>query len=68
MHDKAQEDERVMTLVELALARPAGEREPYLRSACGVNAALFRETWTYVQWEERMGGFLLDPLFAPLPC
>src|ERR1044071_2660396 len=63
---KAPDDERVMQLVEMALARPASEREPYLRSTCGRHADLFGEVWDYVQSEERMSGFLLDPLFPPL--
>src|SRR3954451_14466396 len=66
MHDKAQDDERVMTLVELALSRPSGERERFLRSACGRNTELFGQAWDYVKWEERMDGFLLDPVLAPL--
>jgi serine/threonine-protein kinase len=56
-----------MNLVELALACPIDERETYLRSACGHHAALFRLTWSYVQWDQRMNGFLLDPLYPP-PC
>jgi tetratricopeptide (TPR) repeat protein len=67
MHEKAQEDERVMTLVELALRRPNRERETFLRSACGFDTNLFGQVWDYVQWEERMDGFLLDPLFPPPP-
>src|SRR5215469_8508547 len=63
MPDKAQDDDRVMSLVELALAQPAGEREAYLRHACGSDDGLFSQTWDYVRWEERMQGFLLDPLY-----
>ncbi|MBV8729990.1 MAG: serine/threonine protein kinase, partial [Acidobacteriia bacterium] len=53
-----------MSLVDLALAQPAGERRAYLRSACDGNAALFSQAWHYVEWEERMGGFLLESLYS----
>jgi len=58
------DDDLVMNLVELALAQPDADRESYLRNACGENPALFRQTWHYVQWERRMNGFLLEPLYA----
>jgi serine/threonine protein kinase/cytochrome c-type biogenesis protein CcmH/NrfG len=54
-----------MNLVELALSRPEDEREGYLRSACGSNTELFAEAWSYIHWEKRMQGFLLDPLHPP---
>ena len=66
MLNKAQDDELVMNLVDLALSRPPDQRETYLRAACGDDTELFDQTWTYVKWEERMRGFLLDPLF-PAP-
>src|SRR3569832_1436194 len=62
MHGTAQDDDRVMTLVELALARPSGERHRYLRGACGADPELFGRVWDYVLWEERMSGFLTEPL------
>ena len=63
MPDKAQDDELVMSLVEKALAQPFDEREHYLQSACGENTELFSQVWSYVQSEERMHGFLMEPLF-----
>src|SRR5215472_8334375 len=66
MPDEAQDDDLVMSLVDLALARPEGEREAYLRSACEQNPELFAEVWKYVQWDQRMKGFLLDPVCPPL--
>ena len=66
MPDKAQDDDLVMSLVEMALARPADEREAYLQSACAGNPELFSEVWNYVQSEQRMKGFLLSPLCPPL--
>src|SRR6185312_3602220 len=55
------DDDRLMGLVDQALARPAGEREDWLREACANDTDLYARTLNYVQWEERMGGFLLDP-------
>jgi tetratricopeptide (TPR) repeat protein len=65
MLNKAKDDDLVMSLVDLALTRPADQREAYLRTACGGDTELFDQTWTYVRWEERMNGFLLDPLYPP---
>jgi serine/threonine-protein kinase len=62
---KAQDDELVMSLVELALGRPPAEREVYLHTACADNSQLFKEVWGYVVAEQRMNGFLLDPLYPP---
>jgi tetratricopeptide (TPR) repeat protein len=53
-----------MNLVDLALAQPPGEREAYLRSACAGDFPLFDQVWHYVRWEERMAGFLLEPLYS----
>src|SRR5438876_1994828 len=59
---KEQYDDLVMTLVQVTLAQPKEEREQYLRGACAQDFELFKEVWKYVEWEERMNGFLLDPL------
>jgi tetratricopeptide (TPR) repeat protein len=63
MLNKAQDDDLVISLVDLALTHPTGQREAYLRNACGDDTELFDQTWSYVQWEQRMNGFLLDPLY-----
>ena len=63
MLNQAQDDDLVMNLVELALTRPADQREAYLRSACGNDTELYEQVLNYVQWEQRMDGFLLDPLY-----
>ncbi len=68
MPNKAQDDDLVMGLVELAMTRSVDEREAYVRSACDGDTLLFGQVWTYVQWEERMKDFLLEPLFPPAPC
>ena len=66
MPHKAQDDELVMNLVEMALAHPAGERKSYLETACEGDSELFEAVWKYVQAEEAMGGFLRAPLIPVL--
>ncbi len=63
MPNKAQDDDLVMSLVEQALARPLDEREAYLESACAGNAELLGQVRSYVDSEQRMQGFLLEPLY-----
>jgi tetratricopeptide (TPR) repeat protein len=55
-----------MNLVELALACPPEERQTYIMSVCGDDTELMQEVWKYVAGEERMNGFLLEPLIAPI--
>jgi serine/threonine-protein kinase len=61
---KAQDDDAVISLVESALALPANEREAYLKNACADNTELHRKVSEYVQWEQRMNGFLLEPFYT----
>ena len=63
---KAQDDELVMNLVELALSQPPDTREAYLLAACAGDAELFSQVWDYVQWNHRMQDFLLEPLYPAL--
>ena len=63
---QALDDDRVMSLVELAMSRPRDEREAYVKSVCQGDAGLFAAVWNYVAAEQRMSGFLLDPL-CPVP-
>ena len=65
MGNKAQDDDLVMNLVELALGQPEQERRAYLQRACAGETELFEQAWEYVQWESRMQGFLLEPLYSP---
>jgi tetratricopeptide (TPR) repeat protein/TolB-like protein len=55
------DDDRLMSLVDAAMAQPPGEREQYLRRLCGGDPELFEQARDYVESEERMGGFLLKP-------
>jgi eukaryotic-like serine/threonine-protein kinase len=67
MQQSTKSDHLLMSLVERVLARPKEDRQAYLQSACGSdNPELFSRVWTYVQAEERMGGFLLDPFDPPV--
>ena len=50
-----------MSLVETVLELPPEEREAHLRALC-PDSALSQEVRMRIEWEERMGQFLLDPL------
>ena len=71
MKNGAEDDQRVMAIVSMALRRPLVERESYLRIACANDPALYEQTAEVVRWEEQMGSFLLRPVVAssdsPLP-
>ena len=54
-------DERVMTLMAAVMTVPAEERSSYLRTVCGNDEELFHDIRDAIEWEERMGGFLLKP-------
>lgn len=62
MERSAEHDERVMTIVAAALRMPAAERESFLHIACQDDAELCHEAEKVVEWEERMGNFLCEPL------
>ncbi len=61
------DDDFIIDLVERALALPPEERRAFLQDQCGGNSWLFNRTWKYVEDEERMGSFLLEPFGPPLP-
>ena len=62
MDDSSKQDERVMTIVATALKLGEGEREPFLRATCGTDEQLYEETTEAIEWEQRMGGFLQEPM------
>src|ERR1700761_4016634 len=64
---KAQDDELVMSLVQLALEQAPEHRESYVRSACTDDMELLSQVMVYVNWEVRMRGFLLDPILTAAP-
>lgn len=55
-------DDRLMRLVEAALRTPAAQRETFLRAQCHQDKSLYSEASEMVEWEERMGSFMRDPL------
>src|SRR5437773_7989629 len=59
-----QHDERVMRMVSQARGRSPGEREDFLRSECETDSNLYQEIVDTLNWEERMGSFLQQPLVA----
>ncbi|HLH00952.1 MAG TPA: protein kinase [Bryobacteraceae bacterium] len=65
MPSKAQDDDLVMSLVDLALAVPGRERQKYVETACAGDTELLTQVMHYIEWEERMDGFLLEPLYPP---
>ena len=62
MAKKAEDDDLVISLVELALSCPSTERAVYVERACGDDRELRAQVWNYVEWEQRMDGFLLEAL------
>ncbi len=64
--EQSEIDDRLMELVELALAQPGSERQAYLRNSCAGDPALYELAHRYVQDEEDMGDFLQTPFLPPL--
>ena len=60
-------DELIMSLVEETLQTPQPERDKRLRALCR-EASVYEEVCRRIEWEQRMGRFLLDPLIErPAP-
>jgi hypothetical protein len=55
-------EERLMGLAREALRTPPAQRETFLRDACHQDQDLYSEVSEIVEWEERMGDFMRDPL------
>ncbi|HWZ41865.1 MAG TPA: protein kinase [Candidatus Saccharimonadales bacterium] len=62
MERSAEHDERVMTIVAAALRMPMPERDSFLHIACQEDTELYQEAEKVMEWEERMGNFLREPL------
>jgi hypothetical protein len=62
MTSSREEDERVMEILAATRRKPAAERDAYLRSACAGDEDLRREVADALSWDERMGGFLEQPV------
>jgi hypothetical protein len=55
-------DEHLMRLAEDTIRTPVTQRETFLQAACNQDKDLYAEVSEIVEWEERMGGFMRDPL------
>jgi serine/threonine protein kinase/tetratricopeptide (TPR) repeat protein len=55
-------EERLMGLAQEALRTPSAQRESFLRAACHEDKDFYSEVSEIVEWEERMGDFMRDPL------
>ena len=55
-----------MSLVEEALGLPADKRADFLRAACGNQTDLCTQAAEVLEWEERMGSFLIQPLIESI--
>ncbi len=62
MQGGVENDQRVMSILSEARRLQPGERDEFVRAACGCDSDLYSELVEALQWEERMGNFLLDPL------
>src|SRR5215213_5570977 len=64
MPGELENDDLVMMLVESALERPPEERDNFLQPLCSATPGLYEEVRKRIDWEDRMGGFLREPLLA----
>src|SRR5579863_6011273 len=64
MNNDAERDHRLMATVASALQQPSDQRKSFLQIACSSDPQLYEEAAETVEWEERMGNFLLEPLFV----
>jgi serine/threonine protein kinase/tetratricopeptide (TPR) repeat protein len=64
MHTSPEQDERIMKIVSQVRRESPEERESLLRLLCETDSRLYQEIAETLKWEERMGGFLQQPLIA----
>ena len=57
-------DERVMSVVTLALRLNPEERASHVRRACASDRQLYEEVTEAIDWEQRMGCFLRNPAIS----
>lgn len=62
MESSLDRDERIISLLAKARRLPPEQRHDYLRAECEHDSDLYRELAEALEWEDRMGQFLLDPL------
>src|SRR5579871_5852205 len=64
MSNDVERDHRLMAVVTGALQQPPDQRQSFLQAACCNDPDFYREAAETVEWEERMGNFLLEPLLV----
>jgi len=64
MQTSAEHNERIMKIVSQARRQSPAEREAFLRLTCETDSNLYKEIAETLKWEDRMGGFLKQPLIA----
>src|SRR5215469_13583314 len=64
MNTSPEKDERIMKIVSQVRRESPEQRESLLRSLCETDSRLYQEIVETLKWEERMGGFLQQPLIA----
>jgi serine/threonine protein kinase len=64
MENSPERDERVMQIVSQARRQSPAKRDSFLRLACEADPTLYEEIAETLQWEDRMGRFLQEPLIA----
>jgi non-specific serine/threonine protein kinase len=64
VESQTERDQQIATIVATALRLSPGERESCLRLACEGDPELHQEVAEAVEWEERMGTFLLHPVIT----
>lgn len=62
MSGNGDRSEQVITLFSEMLRRERPERRRFIEQTCAGDPDLYRELSEMLEWEERMGGFLKDPL------
>jgi serine/threonine protein kinase/tetratricopeptide (TPR) repeat protein len=62
MKNNPERDYRLMAVVATALQQPSEQRQSFLQAACHDDLELYQEATETLEWEERMGNFLLEPL------
>ncbi|MGE5325342.1 MAG: protein kinase domain-containing protein, partial [Actinomycetota bacterium] len=62
MSGSGDQSEQVITLFSEMLRRERPERRSFIEQTCAGDQDLYRELSEMLEWEERMGGFLTDPL------
>src|SRR5437763_13775156 len=62
MKNKDNRDHCLMSDVANSLQQPLHQRKSFLQVACHDDTQLYQEATETVEWEERMGNFLLEPL------